>query len=211
MTAYRIVRQLERGEIILPVLGDGRRLSAEEIATLAERPDPARAEAVTIRRLRCVALDESPPRFPDEPGLRVTRRFHLRPHEPVVLLFGEDRRLDCGLVESLELMRPGATPGTVGAHMVAVGRIFDTRLGSAVWGAIQAGLLNAVCASLEDPEYDQGGRLSGGAVTELSLGPLERVTLPGAAILAAWEEPGDPLPLDLLVDEIETPNERRPA
>jgi hypothetical protein len=94
-----------------------------------------------------------------------------------------DSGLVVGVVEAIWVAAPGATPGTVGAHLLAGARLGGSVLADIVWRGLQADVLGGVCAVAGAGEGD---------TTEfhaVRLGAREEACLAGARVLRCWEEP----------------------
>lgn len=191
MTDYRITKVRFRPDgpvVATPVVApSGQFLGPAEVEALAAARDPRRM-GQGARRVRFVLCDESRPRFADSPpGCRIEWVAYARGVVPLTL--GEGTGLVVGRIESVEVLAPGATPGTEGAHALAVAALADTVLADIVWRAIQAGVLDGVCAEIDAWADRESDRTIGGTLRAVGLGDLGSSCLPGARVLQWWEEP----------------------
>jgi hypothetical protein len=190
MTDYRItkLRLQADGPVYTPVVSpSGQFLGPAAVEALAATADPTRA-GQRVRRVRFVLADESRPRFPESPpGYRLEWVEYERGAVPLTL--GEGTGLVVGRIESVEVMAPGATPGTEGSHALAVAMLSDTILADVVWRAIQDGVLDGVCAEMAAFVDRDSDLTIGGELRAVGIGDLGSSCLPGARVLAWWEEP----------------------
>jgi len=182
-SAPRVVLLRDEGEVYTPVMAGARVLELAELAALAaapgDRPDVA-------RWFCCVLLDE----MELEGGWRhdlaslATSRCRVT-RLPLVL---GDSGLRIGDVETIVRHPPEAVPGVVGSCLVATGRFGTTKLAEIAWTAVQAGILRGVCIELDAEETEPGLRALS-TLRAVRLGDLESGHVPGARVLASWEEP----------------------
>jgi hypothetical protein len=184
---YRIVRMQVQGETYTPVLSrTGHMLDPTQVQALAATPDPTRT-GQGVRRVRFVLADESRPRFADSaPACRLEWVEYA---DAVPVTLGEGTGLMVGRIESVEILAPGATPGTEGVHAIAVATLADTVLADIVWRALRAGTIDGVCAELRAWADGASDRTIGGELVAVGLGDLGTSCLPGARVLGTWEEP----------------------
>ncbi len=155
-------------------------LAPERVQRLAVSHGPGQ------RALRCVLVDEA------VPGARGGNLpFEVRGFrwcEPLPV------EVDCGgfphrvgWAHDLERRPPGATPGTLGWHVLGTVRLDESLLADLVWHGLRTSLLTACCvrASVEvqDDEVNRAGEF-----TALRLDAPARVCLPGARVLDFWVE-----------------------
>lgn len=188
---YPVVRRED------PALIVGRRplasllLRQEELVALAAVRAPS--VGVSVRRFRCVIVDEGVVRFAPGSGQAVRmddgHRFRFAAGGMIPVAF-QRSRVVIGVIEGISPREPGATPGTEGRHVVAVARLHDSPLADLAWQAIQDRIFDAVCVGIADKEEDpETGELIGGEFIYVQLLEAGAACLASARVLEAWESP----------------------
>jgi hypothetical protein len=178
----RVVRVAHRGELYHPVVArSGRLVDPPQLHAWAHATD---LRPHGRRRLLVVLADESEP-VSDHPRVRISGLRYPAAGLPLLFL---DSGLVVGMLEHLQRLPPGTTPGTMGAHLLAVATLHDTLLADLAWRALREGLFGGVCIVVDEPE-DAGGVCIGGQITHVVLGDVESNCLPSARVLATWEDP----------------------
>jgi len=175
--APRVVLLRHEGEVYTPVMTNGRVLDLADLQALASAPSD-RPEIV--RRLYLVLLDETELDggwHYDVAALASGRRLVRIP-----LALG-DSQVPIGELESIVRHPPDAFPGVVGGCLAAVARLAASRLADVAWTGIQDGVLGGLCVELT------GEDLEPGQIERVRLGDRGSGHVPGAKVLASWQEP----------------------
>lgn len=181
MSAPRVVRVRQDGEVYHPVMAGARMLDMAELTRLAElRAEPRAAS----QWLRFILLDESQPRH-DLPSFNVAGgAFSVAPACGVHFC---DSDLPVAALEDVERHAPGDGCGAEGDHLVGIARFRNSPLADLAAAAVQANIFDGVCATVSRWTLD-GGRYASGEIVRISLGDLASSGLATARILDWWAD-----------------------